>query len=56
MRFARLGATGEERPVVVADSRYLDLTPLTADIDGAFLENDPVERVREAIDAGAGTA
>ena len=38
MRIARVGAPGAERPVVVtAEGRLLDLTPLTHDVDGAFL-------------------
>jgi 2-keto-4-pentenoate hydratase/2-oxohepta-3-ene-1,7-dioic acid hydratase in catechol pathway len=38
MRFARVGAPGAERPVVVtADGRLLDLAEVTDDIDGAFL-------------------
>lgn len=52
MRFARLGEPGEERPVVVEDGRYLDLTPLTDDITGAFLAGDGADRARAAVDAG----
>lgn len=38
MRFARVGRPGAERPVVVAaDGTLLDLSPLTGDVDGAFL-------------------
>lgn len=38
MRFARVGPPGAERPVVVAaDGTLLDLSPLTGDVDGAFL-------------------
>src|SRR5699024_4996751 len=53
MRFSRRGAAGAERPIVVVDGTAYDLTPLTADIDGAFLESDPVARVREAVAAGS---
>lgn len=51
MRFARCGAPGAEKPVAVVDDTTYDLTPLTADIDGAFLE-DGAARVRDAIAAG----
>lgn len=52
MRFARLGEPGAERPVLVEDDRYLDLTPITDDITGAFLEGDGALRARAARDAG----
>jgi 2-keto-4-pentenoate hydratase/2-oxohepta-3-ene-1,7-dioic acid hydratase in catechol pathway len=38
VRFARVGPAGAERPVVVADDgSLLDLSPVTPDIDAAFL-------------------
>ncbi len=38
MRFARVGPSGSERPVVVAaDGSFLDLSPMTRDLDAAFL-------------------
>ncbi|MFD6053319.1 fumarylacetoacetate hydrolase family protein [Agromyces sp. NPDC060279] len=52
MRFARLGAPGAEIPVVVDGARHLDLRPLTAELDGAFLAADGVERARAAVAAG----
>jgi 2-keto-4-pentenoate hydratase/2-oxohepta-3-ene-1,7-dioic acid hydratase in catechol pathway len=52
MRFARLGEPGAERPVLVEDDRYLDLTPITDDITGAFLEGAGALRARAARDAG----
>ncbi|WP_203137054.1 fumarylacetoacetate hydrolase family protein [Microbacterium sp. JZ31] len=52
MRFARLGALGEERPVAVEDDTFYDLTPLTDDITGAFLESGGVHRARAAREAG----
>lgn len=51
MKFARLGPVGEEIPVVVDGDRYLDLRPVTADIDGAFLAGDPVGRTQAALAA-----
>jgi len=53
MRFARLGPRGREIPVVVDGDRFLDLTSVTADIDGAFFENGGVERAREAAASGS---
>ncbi|MDH6221038.1 fumarylacetoacetate hydrolase family protein [Streptomyces pseudovenezuelae] len=54
MRFLRVGPAGSERPVVLdADSVAHDLTPLTADIDGAFLAGGGVERARAALAEGA---
>ncbi|HEY9333630.1 MAG TPA: fumarylacetoacetate hydrolase family protein [Kribbella sp.] len=53
MELLRLGAVGEERPYVrAADGTVHDLTPLTADIDGAFLAADGVARTRAALEAG----
>ncbi|RZU63724.1 2-keto-4-pentenoate hydratase/2-oxohepta-3-ene-1,7-dioic acid hydratase in catechol pathway [Microterricola gilva] len=49
MQFRRLGPLGAEIPVVAIDGTVYDLRPLTADIDGAFLENDPVGTVQRAL-------
>ena len=50
----RVGALGAERPVVLDDndSAY-SLSGLTRDIDGAFLADGGVARVREALSTGA---
>ena len=53
MRFARRGAAGAEKPVVVVDETTYDLSSLTADIDGSFLESDFRSRVSAAIEAGS---
>lgn len=50
--FRRLGPAGSERPVVALDGTVFDLTPLTADLDGAFLAADGLARAREAARAG----
>jgi 2,4-diketo-3-deoxy-L-fuconate hydrolase len=52
MKLARLGAVGSERPVVVADGTHLDLSGLTADIDGDFLARGGLDAARRALDAG----
>ncbi|MFI0713937.1 fumarylacetoacetate hydrolase family protein [Streptomyces inhibens] len=53
MKLMRLGEPGEERPVLRADDRrILDLSGITADIDGAFLAADGPARLRSALDAG----
>jgi acylpyruvate hydrolase len=45
MHFGRIGDVGDEIPAALIDARVYDLTPLTADIDGAFLAGDPVAEV-----------
>ncbi|MET4702708.1 fumarylacetoacetate hydrolase family protein [Frigoribacterium sp. UYMn621] len=52
MKFARIGAVGHERPFVLIGQSYYDISSVTADITGQFLETGGVERVREAFDAG----
>lgn len=41
MNLGRLGQHGREFPVIVDGNDALDLRPLTADIDAAFLSDDP---------------
>jgi 2-keto-4-pentenoate hydratase/2-oxohepta-3-ene-1,7-dioic acid hydratase in catechol pathway len=50
--FRRLGPAGSEKPVVELDGTLYDLTPLTADLDGAFLAAEGLARAREAARAG----
>jgi 2,4-diketo-3-deoxy-L-fuconate hydrolase len=53
LRLMRVGAVGAERPVVLDDGdRAFDLSGLTNDIDGAFLADDGIARVRAALAAG----
>jgi len=54
MKLLRIGPAGAERPAVLTpEGRVLDLAPVTAEIDGAFLAADGIERAREAVAAGA---
>lgn len=53
MRLARRGAPGAEKPVVLEGDQAFDLTPLTADIDGDFLQSGGIEKVRDALAAGS---
>jgi len=54
MKLLRVGAPGREMPAVRADDgRILDISELTADVDGAFLAGDGVARVRAALAAGS---
>ncbi|WP_022872973.1 fumarylacetoacetate hydrolase family protein [Nesterenkonia alba] len=54
MHLKRIGQPGAEQPVVTGDDGLdYDLTPLTTDIDGAFLAGDGIARVREALGTGA---
>jgi len=50
MRLMRIGPPGLERPAVAdADGMVYDLSPLTADIDSAFLADDGVAAVERAL-------
>jgi len=54
MRFLRVGDPGRERPVVQNDDDVaLDLSTITADIDGQFLAGGGIQRTRDAITAGS---
>ena len=48
MRLARLGAVGDEVPVVIVGDQAFDLRPLTRDIDGAFLATK-LEEAKAAV-------
>ncbi|WP_309066208.1 fumarylacetoacetate hydrolase family protein [Microbacterium sp.] len=52
MKFARLGEPGAEVPVVIDGDRTYDLRPVTSDVNGDFLADDPVGRTQAALDAG----
>ena len=53
MQIMRIGAFGQERPVVLDEAGAAhDLTPLTDDVDGAFLAADGLARVRAELDGG----
>ena len=53
MRLLRFGPAGAERPAVLhTDGAVYDLRTLSADIDGAFLADGGVSRVRAALAAG----
>jgi 2,4-diketo-3-deoxy-L-fuconate hydrolase len=48
----RLGQPGAERPAVrTGDGTVYDLSPLTDDIDGAFLAGSGIDRIRDAVAA-----
>ncbi|MEJ6553568.1 fumarylacetoacetate hydrolase family protein [Microbacterium esteraromaticum] len=52
MKFARLGESGSEIPVVIDGDRTFDLRAVTSDVNGEFLADDPVGRTRAALEAG----
>ena len=53
MELLRLGSLGSEKPFVRHDGAVYDLSSLTPDIDGAFLADGGITRVRAALAAGA---
>ena len=53
MKLMRIGPRGAEHPAVLTeDGTVLDLSGLTADIDGAFLGSGGIDRVRRAVADG----
>ena len=52
MKFARLGPSGAEIPVLIEGDHYLDLRPVTSDVHGDFLAGDFRARVESARAAG----
>ena len=52
MKLARLGGLGAETPVIITGDAVYDISGLTGDIDGAFLERDGLERARDALSTG----
>jgi len=53
VRLLRVGPPGAERPAAYEDGRHFDLTPLTDDIDGAFLADDGVRRAGRMVRDGS---
>lgn len=45
MRLMRVGAIGQETPILSIRGRHLDLSPITSDIDGDFLASGGLQRV-----------
>jgi 2-keto-4-pentenoate hydratase/2-oxohepta-3-ene-1,7-dioic acid hydratase in catechol pathway len=53
MKLMRIGARGAGHPALLADDgTVLDLSGLTADIDGAFLASGGIDRVRRGVAEG----
>jgi 2,4-diketo-3-deoxy-L-fuconate hydrolase len=57
IKLARLGERDKEEPAVMVidgsgNEKYFSLSPLTRDIDGAFLAEDGIGRTRQALAAG----
>lgn len=51
MKFARLGSIDQEKPAVLVDDRYYDLSGVTKDIDGTFFSTGGVESARVAVES-----
>jgi 2-keto-4-pentenoate hydratase/2-oxohepta-3-ene-1,7-dioic acid hydratase in catechol pathway len=52
MKLMRVGPSGAERPVVLANDRHHDLRGVAEEIDGRFLAEGGIERVKAALDRG----
>jgi len=52
MRFLRVGEPGAERPAVEEGGRVFDISAVTPDLDGSFLADGGIRRVRDALAAG----
>ena len=53
MRLLRVGPPGRERPAaLLEDGSLVDLSPVTGELDGAFLAGGGLERARAALDGG----
>jgi 2-keto-4-pentenoate hydratase/2-oxohepta-3-ene-1,7-dioic acid hydratase in catechol pathway len=51
VKLARIGAHGQERPAAqAADGRWLDISAVTPELDGAFLAGGGIAEVRDRID------
>ncbi len=53
MKLARLGNLGAERPVIIVGDTAYDLSGMTSEIAGPFLEGGGPDAARAALDAGA---
>jgi 2-keto-4-pentenoate hydratase/2-oxohepta-3-ene-1,7-dioic acid hydratase in catechol pathway len=53
MKLARIGPRGAEKPVVMQNDEWYDITSVTQDIDGEFLASDPARRIASAMRAGS---
>lgn len=54
MRLMRIGSAGSERPYAcTSDGRYFDISSVTRDVDGAFLERGGIQTVQEATATGS---
>ncbi|SJN40062.1 2-hydroxyhepta-2,4-diene-1,7-dioate isomerase / 5-carboxymethyl-2-oxo-hex-3-ene-1,7-dioate decarboxylase [Microbacterium esteraromaticum] len=53
MKFARLGESGSEIPVVIDGDHTFDLRSVTSDVNGEFLADDPAGRTQAALNAGS---
>lgn len=52
MRLARLGDVGAERPVAIEQGTTFDLSGVTQEIDGTFLDGGGLDAARRALSAG----
>lgn len=53
MRFVRIGDPGRERPAILVDGDYFDLSSVTLDLSSDFLAGGGIGRARAALESGA---
>jgi len=49
VKLVRLGPLGQERPALLDEGVYFDLSPFTSDFDAVFFRSGGIDRLREAI-------
>src|SRR5690554_2034311 len=51
MKLARFGDPQQEIPAVLHENRWFDISEITSNIDGRFLESGGIEKVAAALEA-----
>jgi 2,4-didehydro-3-deoxy-L-rhamnonate hydrolase len=50
MKLIRAGEIGKEKPAVIRDGQWLDVSPFFKDFDEAFFENDGISQLKEIVE------
>lgn len=56
MKLIRYGAEGQEKPGVIIDEKYYDVSHLVNDYDEKFFSGNAIEELKEKIAAGGLTS